>query len=112
VVTALAETAERYSCQPPIDVGATLAMEVGFATGDQVDSKFNRGTPCLLGSTGIPCISIHLIAMGLVGWWGGGRLWLSERDAYRWQRHRVQPLLNDERWQWVGCAGYRDLSWW
>jgi hypothetical protein len=37
--------------------------------------KCDRGTPCLLGSTGIPCISIPWIVMGL----GRvvGRLWLS-----------------------------------
>jgi hypothetical protein len=39
VLTALAETTEVSTWQPPIDVGATLAMEVGFATGGQVEQQ-------------------------------------------------------------------------
>ena len=35
MLTTLAETAERSSRCPPIDLGATLATEVGFATGGQ-----------------------------------------------------------------------------
>jgi hypothetical protein len=36
--------------------------------GGQVEQQCDRGTPFLLGSTGVPCIRILLIAMGLVGW--------------------------------------------
>ena len=48
VLTTLAQTAERSSWLPPIDLGATLASEVGFAK----EAKKSIGdcvTPCLLG---------------------------------------------------------------
>jgi hypothetical protein len=86
-------------------------MEVGFATGDQVEQQVQPRDTLPLGLYRYPLYQHPFDRYEAGRWWGGGRLWLSERDGSR-QRHRVQPLLNDERLQWVGCAGYRDLSWW
>jgi hypothetical protein len=87
-------------------------MEVGFATGDQVEQQVRPRDTLPLGLYRYPLYQDPFDRYGTGRWWGGGRLWLTERVGSRWQRHRVQPLLNDERLQWVGCAGNRDLSWW
>ena len=79
----------------------TLVTEVGFATGDQVEQQVRpRDTLPLRLYWYIPCISIPLIAMGLVGWEA-----VSERVGLTGKRHR--SLRNDEGWQW---GGLRRLS--